>query len=80
MRAIRAKIEEMLGADALAPSGWRDTLLAHQDSQSLTEALRSKVKLALNPASETTDAKGFALASAVLDVLDAPKKLAEEGG
>ena len=65
-----------------APSyvpAWRDTLDAHKDDSRLTDALRSKIKLALNPASNTTDAKGFELASAVLDVLDEAKKRAGEG-
>ena len=63
----------------MPPSSWRDTLEVHQGNPLLSDALRSKVKLALNPGSKTTDMKGFALASAVLDVLDEAQKLAEEG-
>ena len=61
------------------PNSWRDTLEAHKDDPLLSDALRSRVKLALNPGSKTTDTKGFALASAVLDVLDEAKKRAEDG-
>ena len=61
-----------------APS-WKDTLEAHKDNPILSDALRSKMKLALNPGSKTTDAKGFELASAALDVLDEAKKRGEEG-
>ena len=61
------------------PNAWRDTLEAHKEDIGLSGALRSKVKLALNPASNTPDAKGFELASAVLDVLDEAKKRAGEG-
>lgn len=60
-------------------NSWRDTLEMHKEDIGLSDALRAKVKLALNPASKTTDTKGFALASAVLDVLDDAKKRAEEG-
>ena len=52
-------------------SAWRDTLEAHIDIPLVNEGLRSKVKLALNPASQTTDTRGLALASTVLDVLNA---------
>lgn len=55
-------------------SAWRDTLEAHKDNPALQDGLRSKVRLALNPASATTDQKGFALASAVLDCLGAAQK------
>lgn len=51
-------------------SAWRDTLEAHKDDTLLEDGLRSKIRLALNPASKTNDTKGFALASTVLDVLD----------
>lgn len=51
----------------VAPCG---ALVAHKGHPSLPEALRAKVRLALNPRSETTDTQGLALASAVLDVLD----------
>ena len=63
----------------MLPNSWRDTLEVHQGNPLLSDALRSKVKLALNPGSKTTDTKGFALASAVLDVLDEAKKRAGEG-
>ena len=53
----------------LHPSAWRDTLEAHKDTAGLPNALRTKVKLALHPGSETTDAKGLELAGAVLDWL-----------
>ena len=57
-----------------SPSAWRDTLEAHKDNPLLNEGLRSKVKLALNPASQTTDIRGLALAGTVLDVLGAVSK------
>lgn len=56
--------------DKYAPVAWSDTLAAHKDAQGLPPALRAKVKLALNPMSETADTQGLALASAVLDVID----------
>ena len=55
---------------AMLPNAWRDTLEAHKDNQALGRDLQAKVRLALKPGSETTDAKGFELASAVLDTLD----------
>lgn len=57
-----------------SPSAWRDTLEAHQDASKLTEGLRTKVKLALNPESKTTDTQGLALAGAVLDCLNAQEQ------
>lgn len=56
------------------PCTWRDTLEAHKNNPALHEGLRDKMKLALKPASETSDAKGLALASAVLDWLNAQEK------
>ena len=53
----------------LHPSAWRDTLEAHKDTTGLPKELKTKVKLALHPGSETTDAKGLELAGAVLDWL-----------
>ena len=59
---------------ALSSSAWRDTLEAHKNNLALRDGLRSQVKLALNPASNTSDAKGLALASAVLDCIDNPQE------
>ena len=58
-------------AEASLPCAWRDTLEAYRDDVRLSDGLRSRAKLALNPASNTSDAKGLALASAVLDTLNA---------
>ena len=55
-------------------SAWHDTLEAHKDDPALDDGLRAKVKLALNPASNTGNAKGLALASAVLDCIDNPQE------
>lgn len=55
------------------PSMWRDTLMAHQDHPAVPPALRTRVKLALHPGSDIGESKGFELASAVLDVIDAAR-------
>ena len=52
-------------------SAWRDTLEAYKNDTRLSDGLRSQAKLALNPKSNTSDAKGLALASAVLDTINA---------
>lgn len=54
----------------ISSNAWRETLEAHKAHPAVPEALRTKVRLALNPRSETTDTQGFALASAVLDAID----------
>ena len=58
------------------PPAWRETLEAHKDDSRLPKDLAAKVRLALNPKSETNDTKGLELASAVLDwcVPDSDKK------
>ena len=57
--------------EGLEPSRWRAILQEHVGDAALPKDLQAKVKLALNPNSQTTDAKGESLASAVADCINA---------
>ena len=52
-------------------SMWRETLEAHRDNPALPAELRTRVRLALHPGSETSETRGLELAGAVLDSLAA---------